>query len=231
MYDSSGSAKNASAVRMELHTLLEEGRHEGGVSAAEEIHHKNKEQHTMLQTSSTLARTLFTVVSVGGAAAAEDYKDEEEEYAKQVPDGSKRQPSSEPAAAQNARQRRAYLGGPWSAADSTSVDAAAEEQRLELGIPVPDTSHLRDSTCRSFHFRSSSASRRLVGFLPGKAADVMSCAVDSASDGEDDDDEGHVAVVRSGSNARGRAAVIAAATPTAIHSFSSPLQDTIPSVG
>lgn len=236
MYNSSGSATNAAAVQTELHTLLEEGGHGSGVSVAEEIRRKNKEQRTMLPASSrspssTLARTLFTAVSVGDAAAAEDYKAEKEDDAKQAPDGSKRQPSSEPAAAQNARQRRAYLGGPWSAADSTSVDLAAEEQDLQLGIPVPDASHLRDSTSRSFHSCSSGASRRLVGFLPAKAADVMSCTVDSASDGANDNDEGHVAVVRSGSNARGRAAVIATANPMAIHSSSSPLPDTIPSVG
>lgn len=236
MYNSSGSATNPSALHMEWHTLLGEGGSGSGVSVAEEIYHKGKAQHTMLQTSSlspssTLARTLFTAVNVGDSTAAENYEDEKKEYAKQVPDGSKRQPSSEPAEPQNARQWRAYLGGPWSAADRINVDAAAEEQDLQLGIPVPDTSNLRDSTCRSFDSRASSASRRLVSFLPVKAADVMSCAVDSVSDREDDNDEGHVAVRRSGSNARGRAAVIFTTVPTAIRSSSSPLSDTIPSAG
>ncbi|KAG5490954.1 hypothetical protein JIQ42_00840 [Leishmania sp. Namibia] len=118
---------------------------------------------------------------------------------------------SEPAVAQSARQSRAYLGDGRGNDGGANDDAAAEAQTLLLNIPVPDVSTLSASARHSLNSRSSSASRRLVGFRPAIATDVTSRCLGSGSDKEDYDDEVHVTVRSSGSNAQGGAAVTAAA--------------------
>ncbi|KAG5466110.1 hypothetical protein LSCM4_01252 [Leishmania orientalis] len=117
---------------------------------------------------------------------------------------------SESAVAQSARQSRAYLGDRRGDDGDANDDAAAEAQTLLLNIPVPDVSTLGASARHSLNSRSSSASRRLVGFRPAKATDVTSRCLGSGSDKEDYD-EVHVTVGSNGSNAQGGAAVTAAA--------------------
>ncbi|KAG5467192.1 hypothetical protein CUR178_00833 [Leishmania enriettii] len=118
---------------------------------------------------------------------------------------------SEPAVAQSARQSCGYLGDRRGNGGGANDDAAAEAQTLLLNIPVPDVSTLGASARHSLNSRSSSASRRLVGFRPAKATDVTSRCLCSGSDKEDYDEEVHVTVGSSGSNAQGGAAVTAAA--------------------
>ncbi|KAG5466662.1 hypothetical protein LSCM1_00831 [Leishmania martiniquensis] len=206
---SSGSGTNASPIPMERRILVAERSRGSDPAVADGSHHGNKEPCTLSQTSSrssssTPAITLFTAASVEDASTRAALADTAGQTAlggfRTVPNGKagnerhgpKSRQSSEPAAAQSARWPRPYLGDCRGTDGSANDDAAAEAHTPLLGIPVPDVCSLGASARHSLNSRSSSASRRLVGFRPAKATDVTSRCLGSGSD--KDDDEVHVAV-------------------------------------
>ncbi|KPA85948.1 hypothetical protein ABB37_00247 [Leptomonas pyrrhocoris] len=264
------SASNASALRRELHTLLEEKGKSTGEAAPVEpedaggqrsLTHSHASSHASSR-SSTPTHALFTAVSVGdvnSTTAANELTGGDVEKKKLAPSAVAApvvpDPANEAATAVTAmvaatemkspvtpnkdesssphkeegKQARTFLGRREIAGSDKNEEGAAAEVKPPLGIPVPDASSLGNSLHRSANSRSSSASRRLVGFRRAAAADVLSRGLESMSDVEGEEETVDVDVEPSemqGSNGNG----IAGVTPTAIHSASSPLPDASTSV-